>query len=162
MTMDADERTTRALAALEGTALGDAFGERWFIDPYLIEGLLAERALPRPPWQWMDDTAMAASVYAVLREAGALDREANVPSGLRGVRPAHALAGGWLHPRGRCSSPPDTVHHSMDRRDGKRTQSQNQSLQPTQGSPGLRWAMRLPACFPVPSRTDRTRRPVIL
>ena len=27
------------------------------------------------------------------------DREANVPSGLRGVRPTHALAGGWLHPR---------------------------------------------------------------
>ena len=90
------------------------------------------------------------------------DREANVPSGLRGVRPTHALAGGWLHPRGRCCSPPDTVHHSMGRRDGKRTQSQNQRLQPTQGSPGLRWAMRLPACFPVPSRTDRTRRPVIL
>ena len=76
MTMDADERTTRALAALEGTVLGDAFGERWFIDPALIEGLLAERALPRPPWRWTDDTAMAASVYAVLREAGALVEDA--------------------------------------------------------------------------------------
>ena len=74
--MDADERTTRALAALEDTALGDAFGERWFIDPYLIEGLLAERALPRPPWRWTGDTAVAASVYAVLREAGALGEDA--------------------------------------------------------------------------------------
>jgi ADP-ribosylglycohydrolase len=74
--MDADDRTTRALAALEGTALGDAFGERWFIDPALIEGLLGERALPRPPWRWTDDTAMAASVYAVLREAGELSEDA--------------------------------------------------------------------------------------
>ncbi|MBP0448283.1 ADP-ribosylglycohydrolase family protein [Kitasatospora sp. RG8] len=52
--------TVPTLDSLQGLALGDAFGDRWFsVSPDEAPAALAAR-LPRPaPWHWTDDTAMA-------------------------------------------------------------------------------------------------------
>ncbi|MFD7577989.1 ADP-ribosylglycohydrolase family protein, partial [Kitasatospora sp. NPDC059817] len=54
-------RPTRpALDSLQGLALGDAFGDRWFSAPLdEAPAALAARRLRPSPWHWTDDTAMA-------------------------------------------------------------------------------------------------------
>lgn len=54
-----DVRLDRAHVALEGLSVGDAFGERFFVHPDVAGRLIAERALPVPPWSYTDDTEMA-------------------------------------------------------------------------------------------------------
>jgi ADP-ribosylglycohydrolase len=57
--------------SLEGLALGDAFGETWFLrSAAQIEHLVAEKRLQAAPWPWTDDTAMALSLVRVLHEYG--------------------------------------------------------------------------------------------
>lgn len=70
-------RLERARLALEGLALGDAFGQCFFTfsNPEFVEGLIEARAEPAPPWLYTDDTAMALSVYEVLAETGRLDQD---------------------------------------------------------------------------------------
>jgi ADP-ribosylglycohydrolase len=72
MTMDSS-RLARALAALEGLSVGDAFGERFFLHPHVVEGVIAARAIPAVPWPYTDDTEMALSIVAQLRQAGRID-----------------------------------------------------------------------------------------
>lgn len=63
--------------SLDGLSVGDAFGERFFVRPEVLEEALRERFVPaRAPWAWTDDTAMALSVVEVLREQGAIDCDA--------------------------------------------------------------------------------------
>jgi ADP-ribosylglycohydrolase len=65
----------RARLALEGLSVGDAFGERFFGDPALALSRVARREIPRSPWFWTDDTAMALSIFEILRERGAIDED---------------------------------------------------------------------------------------
>ncbi len=65
----------RARLALEGLSVGDAFGERFFGVPGLAVMRIARREVPRSPWFWTDDTAMALSIFEVLRERGAIDED---------------------------------------------------------------------------------------
>lgn len=74
---DHDARLARARLALQGLSVGDAFGETFFVNPALVERLIAERALrDRRPWQWTDDTAMAIAITEVLAEHGTIERDA--------------------------------------------------------------------------------------
>jgi ADP-ribosylglycohydrolase len=66
----------RARLALEGLSIGDAFGERFFVDPHVLPWLLSERAIPASPWRWTDDTAMACSVFEVLARHGGVEQDA--------------------------------------------------------------------------------------
>jgi len=79
-TRDADPKDDtplgRARLALEGLSVGDAFGERFFVSPTVVESFVASRAIPRSPWYWTDDTAMALSIYETLTEHGGIDRDA--------------------------------------------------------------------------------------
>lgn len=69
--MNAAERMQRSL---DGLSVGDAFGERFFQPPGVLEAALQERRVPaRPPWNWTDDTAMALSVVAALQANGTID-----------------------------------------------------------------------------------------
>jgi ADP-ribosylglycohydrolase len=69
-----DERLARARRSLEGLSVGDAFGERFFVDPLVIEARLHARSVERPgPWRWTDDTAMALAIVEVLAEHGDVD-----------------------------------------------------------------------------------------
>lgn len=60
----------RAKCSLEGLSVGDAFGETFFVNPDLVEGLIAERALAARRWNYTDDTLMALSIFSVLRQHG--------------------------------------------------------------------------------------------
>jgi len=71
---DHDERVGRARVALEGVAVGDAFGELFF-DRYNREVLMPRRALPDGPWPYTDDTAMAMSIVDVLTDRGRIDQD---------------------------------------------------------------------------------------
>ncbi|MFF7203187.1 ADP-ribosylglycohydrolase family protein [Streptomyces sp. NPDC008141] len=68
-----------ARRSLEGLALGDAFGERWF--PLFREReraadeIRARRTPEEPAWHWTDDTAMALAVHQVLDRFGEIDQE---------------------------------------------------------------------------------------
>jgi ADP-ribosylglycohydrolase len=78
-----DERLARAQRSLEGLSIGDAFGERFFVDPVIIETRLRSRSVERPgPWRWTDDTAMALTLVNVLAEHGDVE--------------GTTLAGAWL------------------------------------------------------------------
>ncbi|MEV6161785.1 ADP-ribosylglycohydrolase family protein [Streptomyces sp. NPDC052052] len=69
-----EQRSERAVASLRGLAVGDALGSQFFVpDNY---PLLKQRGLPSGPWQWTDDTEMAASVLAVLMEHRRIDQDA--------------------------------------------------------------------------------------
>jgi ADP-ribosylglycohydrolase len=66
----------RALVALDGLSVGDAFGERFFVSPATVESLIEQRAVPSSPWRWTDDTAMALGVCEVLEHHSRIDRDA--------------------------------------------------------------------------------------
>ncbi|MEV0093398.1 ADP-ribosylglycohydrolase family protein [Streptomyces sp. NPDC050738] len=65
-----------ARRSLEGLALGDAFGERWFPlfrEPrQAYDDIRARRTPEEPRWHWTDDTALALAVQRVLDEHGAI------------------------------------------------------------------------------------------
>jgi ADP-ribosylglycohydrolase len=63
-----DERLARAALSLEGLSVGDAFGEQFFVDPYMVNDLIEARTLPAPEWYFTDDTQMALSVVSILRQ----------------------------------------------------------------------------------------------
>jgi ADP-ribosylglycohydrolase len=75
MQFSLNDSVARARCSLEGLAVGDAFGETFFIHPELVEGLIAERALATRTWPYTDDTMMAMSIFSVLRQRGHIDQE---------------------------------------------------------------------------------------
>ena len=56
-----DERIDLMAVALAGLSVGDAFGERFFVEPTVAERLIADRSVPAAPWSYTDDTEMALS-----------------------------------------------------------------------------------------------------
>jgi ADP-ribosylglycohydrolase len=72
---DHGDRLARARLALEGLSVGDAFGERFFRVPLVVESMINARAVPKPPWRYTDDTEMALSVVQVLSEYGSIDQD---------------------------------------------------------------------------------------
>jgi ADP-ribosylglycohydrolase len=68
-----EARLARARIALEGLSTGDAFGmfcEKGYLPAYQQTG-----TFPVSPLRWTDDTNMALSIYACLKEQGAIDQE---------------------------------------------------------------------------------------
>ena len=64
-----------ALECLEGLAVGDALGEQFFGRADDIAGRVSTRQLPPPPWEFTDDTMMAASLVAILAAHGTVDED---------------------------------------------------------------------------------------
>lgn len=71
-----DSPVERMAVALAGLSVGDAFGERFFMDVEVAERLIADRVVPAAPWSYTDDTEMALSVAAVLGRYGRIEQEA--------------------------------------------------------------------------------------
>lgn len=69
-------RVALAKTSLVGLSVGDAFGEGFFVNPTVVEGLIDQRALPRAPWRFTDDTVMGVSVFDVLCAEGDIDQDA--------------------------------------------------------------------------------------
>ncbi|MFH7026841.1 MAG: ADP-ribosylglycohydrolase family protein [Heteroscytonema crispum UTEX LB 1556] len=68
-------RLIRAQCSLEGLSVGDAFGDRFFLHPDVVESLVAARAMPASPWYYTDDTQMALSIVSILRECEEIDQD---------------------------------------------------------------------------------------
>lgn len=66
----------RARLSLEGLSVGDGFGERFFMHTDRALALIRGRAIPKPVWQFTDDTNMALSIYESLRLHGEIDQDA--------------------------------------------------------------------------------------
>ncbi|MGP4027504.1 ADP-ribosylglycohydrolase family protein [Actinomadura sp. 3N407] len=66
--------TTPAYASLQGLALGDALGSQFFVPAN--RPAFEAQTLPPGPWQWTDDTEMAASIYLILSRHGTIDQDA--------------------------------------------------------------------------------------
>ena len=75
MTQTNNIRLQRALCSLEGLSVGDAFGERFFLQRNVVENLINARAIPASPWYYTDDTQMALSIVAILREYGEINQD---------------------------------------------------------------------------------------
>ena len=69
------ERFARAVQSLQGLSCGDAFGERFFLHPEVAQSLIAQRAVPSPPWRYTDDTVMAIAIAETLEEFGEIREE---------------------------------------------------------------------------------------
>lgn len=65
----------RARLAVEGLSTGDSFGERFFLVPEVALELIHARALPKPPWNYTDDTEMALAVCEVLEARGGIEQD---------------------------------------------------------------------------------------
>ena len=94
------ERLARARISLEGLSVGDAMGERFFLPAEQVFILVRERALPNPMWRYTDDTNIALSIYAILRQFETINQDALAQSfaqqyhPMRGYGPAmHGLLG---------------------------------------------------------------------
>ena len=72
---DRETRIQRALLALEGVSVGDAFGECFFDDARIVRGRIEGRHEPPGPWFWTDDTAMAISLTRCLCQNGRVDQD---------------------------------------------------------------------------------------
>jgi ADP-ribosylglycohydrolase len=71
---DANERLGRALSSLEGLSVGDAFGGFFeFASPLSVRA--RKRILPKPTWHYTDDTNMALSLFAILRQYGEVNQD---------------------------------------------------------------------------------------
>lgn len=74
MTFVLHEATRLDLAAdsLDGLSVGDALGAQFFMIGRSLDELVAGRP-PAGPWEWTDDTHMASSIIAELRETAQID-----------------------------------------------------------------------------------------
>jgi ADP-ribosylglycohydrolase len=71
MTASAAERSHDSLLAL---SVGDALGSQFFVPEN--RPAFESQTLPQGPWQWTDDTEMAASIHLVLCKHGGIDQDA--------------------------------------------------------------------------------------
>lgn len=71
MTPPAAQRARDSLLAL---SVGDALGSQFFVPAN--RSAFEAQTLPPGPWQWTDDTEMAASIYLVLCQHGTIDQDA--------------------------------------------------------------------------------------
>jgi ADP-ribosylglycohydrolase len=78
---------SRARCSLAGLSVGDAFGERFFVDPAVVVSLIEQRVIPTgnrrpndleegaPLWYYTDDTLMAVSIVDCLKRMGQIDQD---------------------------------------------------------------------------------------
>ncbi len=71
--LDHELRMDRVRLALDGLSVGDAFGQCFFT-PH-ARFLIQQRAVPKEPWDYTDDTEMALGITEVLQRHGRIDRD---------------------------------------------------------------------------------------
>lgn len=69
-------RQALAERCLQGLAVGDAFGERFFGPTERTLDRIARRDLPAAPWRWTDDTAQARCLVQCLAQSDRIDGDA--------------------------------------------------------------------------------------
>jgi len=72
---DSNQALTRAQLALTGLAIGDAIGAFFEFSQGRLSHFITSRTLPEGIWHWTDDTQMALSIFAVLRQCEKIDQD---------------------------------------------------------------------------------------
>ena len=73
--MELKDRIKYAKRALTGTALGDCFGQSFFIPDETARQRIKNREIMDGPWHFTDDTVMAIGIYSILEKYGKIDQD---------------------------------------------------------------------------------------
>lgn len=65
--LDSKNRIKYAKRALDGIALGDCFGQSFFMPDETARERIKKREIVDEPWHFTDDTVMAIGIYRVLK-----------------------------------------------------------------------------------------------
>ena len=74
--MESEERLRYAKRALDGVALGDCFGQSFFMADEIARQRIKKREISNNPWYFTDDTVMAIGIYRILEKYGEIDQDA--------------------------------------------------------------------------------------
>ncbi len=74
--MESEERLRYAKRALDGVALGDCFGQSFFMADEIARQRIKKREISNNPWYFTDDTVMAIGIYCILEKYGEIDQDA--------------------------------------------------------------------------------------
>jgi len=72
---DSNQALTRAQLALTGLTIGDAIGAFFEFSQGRLSHFITSRTVPAGIWHWTDDTQMALSIFAVLRQCAKIDQD---------------------------------------------------------------------------------------
>ncbi len=70
------DRIYYAKRSLDGIALGDCFGQSFFVPDETARQRIKHRELSEEPWYFTDDTVMAIGVYQILEQYGEINQDA--------------------------------------------------------------------------------------
>lgn len=73
--MEIEDRIRYAKRALDGIALGDCFGQTFFVPDETACQRIKDREILNEPWHFTDDTVMAIGIYRVLEKYGKIDQD---------------------------------------------------------------------------------------
>ena len=73
--MELKNRIEYAKRALDGTALGDCFGQTFFVSDDIARQRIKDREILNQSWSFTDDTVMAIGIYRILEKYGKIDQE---------------------------------------------------------------------------------------
>lgn len=73
--MEKRERLYAAKQALNGIAIGDCFGQTYFLEPATAAARIENRDILKEPWHFTDDTVMGIGVYRILENYEGINQE---------------------------------------------------------------------------------------
>ncbi len=74
--MELKDRIKYAKRALDGIALGDCFGQSFFVPDEIASERIKKREILNESWHFTDDTVMAIGIYHILKKYGKIDQDA--------------------------------------------------------------------------------------
>ena len=75
MELELDDRIKYAKRALDGIALGDCFGQTFFVPDETARQRIKDREIFNEPWHFTDDTVMAIGIYRILEKYGKINQD---------------------------------------------------------------------------------------
>lgn len=73
--METEDRIKHAKRALDGIALGDCFGQTFFVPDEIACQRIKDREILNESWYFTDDTVMAIGIYRILEKYGKIDQD---------------------------------------------------------------------------------------
>ena len=73
--MELKDRIKYAKCALDGIALGDCFGQTFFMPDEIARQRIKNRKIVNEPWHFTDDTVMDIGIYRILEKYGAINQD---------------------------------------------------------------------------------------
>ena len=72
--MELKDRIKYAKRALDGIALGDCFGQSFFVPDETARQMIKNKEIFNEPWHFTDDTVMAIGIYCILEKYGKINQ----------------------------------------------------------------------------------------